>query len=191
MIAVDTVRELLRAHGAVKPQPTSDWTGTIPLPRAIADFYLEVGPADITIASYGNPYFIPRLSKLWDFQAGYRWNGLTGEAIPEWDNDWIVAADEGGDPFIYSSAKNRVLFAHHGMGNWDPEDWFPDLNTMAACMAILGSVATKAGDHFLDADCFVRPEVLAAAVSQLAPIFGSREAAEEYLGASGWVHDAI
>jgi hypothetical protein len=49
-----------------------------------------VGPLDITIKSYGNPFFLPRLAALWEFQAGYRWHGFTGERIEDWDSDWLV-----------------------------------------------------------------------------------------------------
>jgi hypothetical protein len=32
---------------------------------------------------------------LWQFQAGYRWNGLAREPNPDWDDDWLVVASEG------------------------------------------------------------------------------------------------
>jgi hypothetical protein len=114
------------------------------------------------------------LAGLWDFQAGYRWNGLTGEPINDWDDDWLVVADQGGDAFIFDCQSSRVLFAHHGEGAWGPEEWFSDLPTMAVCLAILGSVVRAAGDDFTNADCFVRPAHRERAISEIAQVLGSR-----------------
>ncbi len=79
MVGLTRVRELLELHGTCQRQDSSEWMGKIPLADAIAEFYADLGPMDITIEGYGNPTFIPCLSRLWDHQAGYRWNGLTGE----------------------------------------------------------------------------------------------------------------
>src|SRR6202165_3137667 len=76
MVSAEKAKGLLALHGEVRPQPVTDWTGSFPIPPAIARFYWEVGPADITIKAHGNPYFFPCLADLWKFQAGYRWNGL-------------------------------------------------------------------------------------------------------------------
>src|SRR6266852_14956 len=118
MIPADKLRQLLSMHGTVQPQPASDWTGDVPLPPSVSQFYEEVGPVDISIESYGNPFFLPRLSKLWERQAGYRWHGWTGERIEDWDADWLVVAGHGAGPFILSTSSGLVLFDHHGRGRW-------------------------------------------------------------------------
>ena len=69
MITPERAKELLAAHGEVRPQPPTDWKGAFPLPAAAERFYQEIGPADVTIEAHGNPYFVPRLGALWDFQA--------------------------------------------------------------------------------------------------------------------------
>ena len=86
MVAAERARELLARHGVVQSQPPDDWTGIFPLPASVERFFQEVGPADITIEDYGNPFFLSRLAALWEFQAGYRWNKLTGQAIEDWDD---------------------------------------------------------------------------------------------------------
>src|SRR5437867_3587372 len=96
-IILSKARRLLAEHGEIRSQPASDWRGPFPLPPDLAMYYDVVGPVDVTIEGYGNPYFLPSLVKLWDFQAGYRWNGLTGEPIPDWNDDWLVVGDEAGD----------------------------------------------------------------------------------------------
>src|SRR5688572_30311796 len=102
MIDAERVKELVGKHGDLRSQPAEEWKGAFPLPQTLARFYRDIGPLDITIEGYGNPYFLPSLTRLWEFQAGYRWDGVTGERISDWDDDWIVVADEGGDPFILS-----------------------------------------------------------------------------------------
>jgi hypothetical protein len=64
MVSADHIQQFLSTHGRVRSQPKTDWTGQIPLPAFIEQFYRDVGPVDITIESYGNPYFLPRLSRL-------------------------------------------------------------------------------------------------------------------------------
>src|SRR5262249_40926371 len=137
MVTAKEAKRLLSLHGTVRPQQASDWKGTIALPPSAERFYVEVGPVDITIESHGNPYFFPKLGDLWQFQAGYRWNGQTGKPIKNWINDWLVIADEGGNPFILSRSSGSVSHATHGSGKWEPETLFPDINAMAACLGFL------------------------------------------------------
>jgi hypothetical protein len=179
-------RESLSHHGVVQPQPVSDWTGAFPLPAAIEQFYQEVGPVDVTIRSYGNPFFLPRLSGLWEFQAGYRWNGLSGEPIDDWNDDWLVVADEGGDPFIFQRSSGTVLHAYHGEGEWDAHEMFPDPNTMAACLGFLGTVVVSAGETFTDDDHCIRSEHCERAMEGLMELLGSESCAEMNLEELGW-----
>ena len=183
---LSNARALLAEHGEVQPQPVSDWRGAFPLPPEVAEYYDHIGPLDVTIDGYGNPCFLPSLARLWDFQAGYRWNGLTGEPIDDWNDDWLVVADEGGDPFIFDRASSTVLVAYHGEGVWEPEERFPNLPAMAACLAILGSVVRAAGDDFTDADSWVRPEHREDAIARIADVLGSRLEAEAIVSGAGW-----
>ena len=184
MVTPARVRELLELHGTCEPQDQSEWTGNIPLPDAIATFYRDVGPVNITIEGYGNPTFIPRLSQLWERQAGYRWNAFSGETIDSWDNEWIVVADEGADPYIYCTG--RILFAQHGAGVWKPDEIYPDLNTMAACLATLGAIVLKGGKDLTNEECYIRPQYRAEAVSRLAEIVGDKHLAEAIVVTAGW-----
>ena len=191
MVTAARARELLSVHGIVRPQPPDDWTGKFPRPTSVERFFQEVGPADITIEGYGNPYFLPRLAALWEFQAGYRWNGLTGQPIADWNDDWLVVADEGGDPFILSRASGSVLHALHGSGVWAPEVMFADLNTMAACLGHLGAVVVSAGEAFTDEDCLIRPEYHEQAFAGLLQLLDSSSEAESILERLGWGYEAV
>jgi hypothetical protein len=186
MVTAEQVRELLSNHGIVQPQPPDDWTGMFPLPTPVEEFFREVGPTDITIENYGNAFFLPRLAGLWAFQGGYRWDGLTGQAIEGWDDDWLVVADQGGDAFILSRTTGKVLYAQHGTGAWKPAEIFDDLNTMAVCLAHLGDVVASAGEGFTDDACLVRREHRERALTGLRRFVGSRLAAETILGLVGW-----
>lgn len=171
---LEQARELLSAHGTLQPQPPTDWRGNVVLPPFVAQFYHVVGPLDLEIPSQGNPFFLPRLAGLWELQAGYRWNALTSDPLPNWDDDWLVVADQGGDPFILSRARGAVSFAQHGAGAWNLAPLFPDLATMAACLGHLGGVVTQAG-----AD-------LARAREDLAGLLGSEPQAQAVLAALDW-----
>jgi hypothetical protein len=179
-------KALLSFHGDICPQPPGDWTGKLPLPAAVERFFQELGPVDITIESYGNAFFLPRLAALWEFQNGYRWDGLTGWPIADWNDDWLVIADQGGDPFILSCASGRVLHAVHGTGVWESEEMFADLNLMAACLGLLGVVATYACEPFTDADGRIRPERRELALVGLRQLLDSTSEAESILKRLGW-----
>jgi hypothetical protein len=185
MVPAELANRLLALHGEVRPQPASDWTGAFPIPPALERFYREVGPVNVTIEAHANPYFLPSLADLWQFQAGYRWNGL-GEPIEGWPDDWLVVADEGGDPFIFVRSSAVVLHAYHGEGEWDAGEMFPDLNTMAACLAHIGAIVLEAGDDFTEEDCSIRPKYRALASARLQELLRSKLEAESALGVLGW-----
>jgi hypothetical protein len=186
MVTAEVAKRLLALHGELRSQPASDWTGAFPIPPDVERFFREVGPLNVTIEAHGNPYFLPALTELWQFQAGYRWNGLSGEPIEDWADDWLVVADEGGDPFIFARSSGVVLHAYHGEGEWDASEMFADLNTMAACLAQLGAIASEAGDNFLTDDFSIRPKYRALASNRLAELLGVKSDAEAALGVLGW-----
>jgi hypothetical protein len=185
MISADRVRKLLEAHGAVESQSASDFTGDIPLPPALAAFYRDIGPADIEIDAFGDHTFLPRLSGLWDAQAGYRWDGV-GEMNDDWPAEWIVVADERGDPFIFSSTTGKVYYAVHSAGPWEPIELFPDLPTMAGALALLGIIFDEAGDDIADLDLHVKPEYLARAADGLGEFLPDQASIQRVLDTLGW-----
>ena len=186
MSSTQSVRHQLSAFGTVRSQPASDWSGTFPLPLAMEQFFSEVGPVNLWIQSYGNPFHLPSLSKLWKFQAGYRWNGLTREPVADWRDDWVVVADQGGDPFIFSRSSGAILHDEHGRGVWRPSVMFPNLLSMAECLGLLGAVVAAAGDDFTDENSFIRPAWRDEATIGLGRILGSSFAAKGVLTTLGW-----
>ena len=183
---MEMAKRLLERHGVIRSQPPSDWCGSFDLPPAVALFYWDVGPANIAIEGYGNQYFLPSLTDLWQFQAGYRWNGIDGTRIEGWKDEWLVVADEGGDPFIFDMTSGVVLHAFHGEGVWDAIELFPDLNAMGACLAQLGAIVNEFRNSYLDADHFIRREFRELASTRVHDILGSLSAATLVLARLGW-----
>jgi hypothetical protein len=186
MVTAETAKRLLVLHGEVRPQPPSDWAGPFSIPPALERFYQEVGPFNITIGAHGNPYYLPSLADLWQFQAGYRWNGLSGEPINDWPDDWLVVADEGGDPFIFVRSSAAVLHAYHGEGEWDAGEMFLDLNTMAASLAQIGAIVLEAGREYMEEDLSIRSKYRALALARLQELLSSKSDAQAVLGVLGW-----
>jgi hypothetical protein len=58
-------------------------------------------------------------------------------------------------------------------------------NTMAACMAILGTVCVEAGEDFSN-DLAIHPQYLARAISLLADELDNKPQAEAIVAAAGW-----
>ena len=186
LVLVDRARALLGRHGEVRPQPASDWTGDVELHSDLAVYYQEVGPSDVEIRGYGNSFFLPRLAKLWEFQAGYRWNSCTGATIADWSDDWLVVADQGGDPFMFSRRAQTVLFAVHGTGAWKPRSVFPNVITMASCLAAMGSIVFDAGGRFTNDDGYICPDFRNAIDTALAGNLVPGLDVAEFLNLLGW-----
>lgn len=184
-VTSEQARELLCRHGQCATQDIEEWAGPFELPAPLRDFYSDVGPQDVCIEGYGNPTTIYSLKKLWDRQAGYRWNGLTNEPIENWPPDWVVVADEGGDPYLFDMKTTRILYARHGTGEWDAGEIYPDINTMAACIATLGCVILDS-DDFENKDGDVNPARRMDAVERLTKILGDKSSAESIVEVAGW-----
>ncbi|HEY6328680.1 MAG TPA: hypothetical protein VI756_05040 [Blastocatellia bacterium] len=169
-----------------RPQSANEWKGEFELPEAVIAYYEEVGPVDVRIESVGNPWFLPSLAGLWEFQGGYRFYGLSGERLDDWNDDWLVIADEGGDPFILSRATGEVSFDMHGQGNWKPVPIFDDLAVMISSFAVLGGIVIREGANLFDENSEVRTTFLNEALERISEIVGPPASAAEILTLLGW-----
>jgi hypothetical protein len=189
MASYDAAKEILaRAlpSAAFRSQPHTDWQGEFPLPEAVAEYFRELGPVDVTINAYGNPYFLPCLSQLWTFQAGYRYHPDTHERFAEWNDDWLVIADEGGDAFIFSRASGLILHAYHGEGVWRPTRLFDSLEEMAMAFAIVGDIVSSAGRALTDDDSLILPRYREAVRMRISELTRSPERADTLVSSLGW-----
>lgn len=188
--SIQHLRDQFSRFGELRPQPRDQWKGEIPLPDVLADFYerigpwgathhQSVGPVGITL-SETNISFLP-LHRLWDLQAGYRWDASDGKRVPQWQDNWLVIADQNADPFILDTETGRILYAMHGTGAWDPYEVAPDLYTLAAALAAVGVVFLEADEDLRDDDWAVKPEHRLRAVRELAAVLGDAQDAENFL----------
>ena len=172
-----------------RAQTVSEWVGAFDLPQPVANYYAELGPVDVYIPGYGNPYFLPSLASLWKFQAGYRYHSETFERFDVWDDDWLVIADEGGDAFIYSRGDTTISHAYHGEGFWSPEPLFTSIEHMAACLSLMGEIADSAGLDFTDSDSFILPCYIQTAEARMTEVTQDLLYTERVLTRLGWLHN--
>ena len=168
-------------------QSPESWEGEFPLPEQVVQYYSELGAYRVNIENYGNSIFLPSLSNLWDYQAGYRYHPETKERFEHWDDNWLVIADQGADPFIYSRQSGKILHDRHGGGVWGPSELFPDLPKMVITFAIMGEIVVNAGEDFTDEDEYVNQRFINLAKERLGRVFNSSLEAEVILDTFEWV----
>ena len=140
------VRKALSVFGPTSRQEPIEWAGEAPLAPELARFYREVGPEWIEIDTAGLPFLFFPLERLWDEQAGYRWNRRTGAALVDWNEEWTVVAKQGSDPFILDGLTGKVLTAPGDDGwedRWDDpfdEHWTLRHETTASVVEALEAV---------------------------------------------------
>lgn len=198
MINDNTLKQLLALSGQLQTQPATDWTGDIPLPQVLADFYANVGPmgktyyanigpVGLTFNVGGNPVCVPPLAKLWKLQAGYRWHGLTGERLADWQDYWLVIAEQGGDPFILDTLSNEILFAFHGANGWAPQLIAPNLAAAIGAIATVANTLDALGEAAYDDDTGELTSASRLAVTDgLASYFNDKATAQIFLSTWQW-----
>lgn len=123
------------------------------------------------------------LGELRECQAGYRTDGVTGAASPDWDQDRHVLGDWAGDPVSIGS-DGSISHSRHGRESWSYARIAADLPSFLDILAKwLRYLVVERGGNVLDDDCEVdgrtRGEVREAVLSGTAP--EDREAALAFL----------
>lgn len=191
-----TIRPLLEPWGTLKSQPASEWTGEIPLPEIVREFYEQIGPygetyhahigpVGLTINAGGNPVEVPPLSKLWGKLDCYRWHGLTGERLPDWLEHWLIVATAGADPFILDTQTGHVLFDLAG-GGWNPRFFAPDLTSAMGGIATIANTLAALDEDAYDNSFALTPEAETRIEADLANFLGDAAAAKTMLSVWWW-----
>jgi hypothetical protein len=172
---MDRLKTLLTPFGALEAQEAEEWTGDIELPAVLAAYYAQVGPTDLEIDTLGDPFTFYPLSRLWDIQAGYRWNTVSGARLVDWNDEWVVVATQGEDPFILDALTGEVLTAP-GENGWldreaEPEVTFPNLAVMTEALAAVGAAYAATEDPFTE-DWAVSPELARDVTERLEQVLG-------------------
>jgi hypothetical protein len=192
-----SLRHLLAPWGELRSQPESDWAGDFQLPESVVKFYEEVGPwgethfetvgpAGLSVNAGGNPVCIPPLHKLWSLQAGYRWNANTNEKLAEWNDEWLLIAESGGDPFILDSRNGQVSFALHGAGVWKTRPIATTLETAFGSVATVANAMAELGETAFDETFELTPNARREVERSLASYVGSEVQAKQLLAAWQW-----
>jgi hypothetical protein len=176
------------SHDTWLTQLPNEWSGPFVLPEPLIEYYANIGPVDVSLDSYGNPFFLPRLAQLWEYQAGYRYDARTNQLLEIWDDDWIVVADKGADPFILSRTIGQVFFAHHGEGKWRHVLLFDNLEEMITSLLILAGVRSSVSRfEFTGDNSLIKSVFYYEALNQLTDVLQSAEKASDVLTQLGWV----
>lgn len=188
--ALVAARDALAPFGRLSRQEPIEWAAEEPLPSDLADFYRYVGPEWLEIDTIGLPLLFFPLDRLWDEQAGYRWNHRTGVQLVDWNEDWTVVAKQGADPFIHEASTGHVLMAP-GEDGWEdrldePVPVFRDVTEMARALAAVGTAWAGFDDPFTP-DWHLKEEVVAAVVAGLESVLGSHERAVPLARALGYL----
>lgn len=85
----------------------------------------------IPITLYGANDLIKR-------QDGYAYNPVEKKIIEDWDPNLVVIADSEADPYCIDISQNNspVLFAMHGMDEWDFDEYCVSLEIFLECLGI-------------------------------------------------------
>jgi hypothetical protein len=192
MVTLNDTKRLLAENipsAELRRQPVSDWKGEFQLPEIVIAYYDEVGPVDVSIEAYGNPWILPSLANLWEFQAGYRYHASSLELLTDWNDDWLVIVYEGGDPFILSRSTGQILLDWHGRGRWNPAPIFDNLPVMVCSFAILGGIALREGENLFCEDSAIKTAFLSEARNRITEVAESDTKAAKILNQLGWAQD--
>lgn len=193
MFTADMLRTLLAPFGQLRSQSPSEWTGKRALPTPLQEFYQQVGPlgttyhetvgpVGCTLTVGGNPVCIPPLRKLESLQAGYAWSKSPDDTLDDWNPNWLVIAEQGGDPFMYDQTTGQVLFAFHGAGVWAPAVFAHDLYTAIGAIACVATSYCELDDNQFDDEALTETGYHTI-LTDLATALGNADEAQRMLDA--------
>src|SRR5258708_9257491 len=172
--------------GHLAPHAVPECRGLFPFPLDSIQSLPPAGPLTVLLPAYSHPCFLPRLTDLWSYQAGYRWNSLTGKLSADWPEEWLVIADQGADPFIFSRKTGVVQHDYHGSGKWQPKPIFPTVEAMITCLLVLGSVVPKPERDLTDKRGRIKETYRQQAIDRLRSLGQAPDLTEDGLKRLGW-----
>lgn len=172
-------------------QPKANWMGDKPLPGELADMYASFGPVDIRFHFYPADLTIPQLRKLWSLQAGYAFDGATGEPYANWPETWTVVGRAGDTCiYVYDSEQDKVLQAKYKRLRWKGKVVFESLGEYCVTVVALAKVCKELGDAVVDADGNMTPDAADKALLELFELMGRDiDRAEGVLVRMGWLEE--
>lgn len=112
---------------------------TLPLPAPLARGFAHLAPCEneaLDLGTHRLTLWAPQ--ELIELQVGFRWHGFTGRRMPEWDERYVVFAEDGGDPVALRTDEpdGPVWLSHRGEGRHTFWAAAPDLATFYEVVAI-------------------------------------------------------
>lgn len=140
-------------YGAPRFEPNPD-SDAVAARFARADaraFYARFDPQDAVLASLWGDMTLYAFAALDKEQAGYAFDGRTGEPIEDWPKGMLVIGECSADPITLNpSEPGEVFFAIHGQGEWKPLPIAADIEGfLKLCIAWLEMVHQR-GDALYD-----------------------------------------
>jgi hypothetical protein len=91
----------------------------LPLPAPLARAFARAAPIEnlaIDLRTHTLTLWAPQ--ELIELQVGHRWHGFSGRRMREWDERYIVFAEDGGDPLALriDEQDGPVWLSHRGEG---------------------------------------------------------------------------
>ncbi len=110
----------------------------LPLPPALLRAFAHLAPAEnlaIDLGSHRLTLWAPQ--ELIELQVGYRWHGFNGKRMREWDERYVVFAEDGGDPVALrlDEQDGPVWLSHRGEGRHVFFQAAPDLAAFYGAVA--------------------------------------------------------
>ena len=127
--------EVRSADGRVRRLQAAELTLPAPLLRALA----HAAPVEnlaIDLGTHTLTLWAPQ--ELIELQVGHRWHGFSGRRMREWDERYVVFAEDGGDPVALRTDEQEgpVWLSHRGEGRHDFFKAAPDLASFYEALAI-------------------------------------------------------
>lgn len=170
-------------------QPKSNWTGDVPLPGDLADFYATLGPIDIKLPYWPMKLTVPSLRKLWGLQAGYRYDAATMETYKDWPEHWMVVGRAGDDcVYVHDSERGTIRQAYRKRLRWKSKAAFETMGQYAVVTVALSVVVKGLGEDLTDGKGNMTEEACDRALLETFELMGRDiDKAEALLVKLGWM----
>lgn len=129
------------------------------LPLELIRYIKDVVPyKHMCFSNIGNDICLYGVTHLSNKVNGYSFNPLTGENIEDWNPNWFIIGDEGGDPIIVDlnlaeqNEQCSVYQAIHGCGEWNFREISSSISQFILCIACLhhALVGFDVGESIID-----------------------------------------
>lgn len=111
----------------------------LPLPAPLIRAFAHLAPSEtfaIDLGTHALRSWAP--GELLELQVGYRWHGFNGKRLREWDERFVVFAEDGGDPLALrlDELDGPVWLSRRGEGRHAFFEAAPSLGHFYECLAL-------------------------------------------------------